>query len=195
MHRCHDGQTAGVELASGTYAMGPATGALMLHTGRTGFGAMAGHDLVIEVTRWDGTVRIDAERIEASEVEVVVDATSLEVREGKGGAVPLLAINKSEIAKAINKALSTKKHPEIRFRSTAVTRTADGFALHGDVTITGATRPAELTVSIDIVSGQPRGTVTTTVVQSHFGVKPYSAMLGALRVRDEVEVRAEVQLP
>ena len=38
-------------------------------------------------------------------------------------------------------------------------------------------------------------TVTTTVVQSSFGVKPYSAMLGALRVRDAVEVRAEVRLP
>ena len=81
-----------MELATGTYAIGPATGALMLHTGRSGFGAMAGHDLVIEVTRWGGTVRIDAERIEASGVEVDVDATSLEVREGKGGAVPLLTM-------------------------------------------------------------------------------------------------------
>jgi polyisoprenoid-binding protein YceI len=184
-----------MELATGTYAIGPATGALMVHTGRTGFGAVAGHDLVIEVTRWGGTARIDAERIEASVVEVVVDATSLEVREGKGGAVPLLASNKSEIAKTINKLLSTKTHPEMRFRSTAVARTADGFTVHGDLTIAGATRPAELTVSIDVLSGQPRGTVTTTVVQSDFGVKPYSAMLGALRVRDAVEVRAEVRLP
>lgn len=187
-------QTAGVELASGTYAIGPSTGALMLHTGRDGLGAMAGHDLVIEVTRWGGTVRIDAERIEASVVEVVVDATSLEVREGKGGAVPLLAINKSEIAKTIKEVLSAKKHPEVRFRSKAVTRTADGFTVHGDLTITETTRPAELTISIDI-TGQPRGTVTTTVVQSDFGIKPYSAMLGVLKVRDAVEVRAEVQLP
>jgi polyisoprenoid-binding protein YceI len=188
------GQTPSVELATGTYDIGPPTGALMLHTGRSGFGAMAGHDLVIEVMRWGGTVRIDAERIEASLVEVVVDATSLEVREGKGGAVPLLAINKSEIGKTINKVLSAEKHPEMRFRSTAVTRTVDGFIVHGDLTITGTTRSAELTVLIDI-TGQPRGTVTTTVLQSDFGIKPYSAMLGALRVRDAVEVHAEVQLP
>ena len=183
-----------MKLATGTYAIGPATGALTLYTGRSGFGAIAGHDLVIEVTRWAGTVSIDAERIEASTVEVVVDAASLEVREGKGGAAPLLAINKSEIAKTINKVLTTKKYPEVRFRSTAVSPTADGFIVHGDLTIAGATLPAELTVMIDLTS-RPRGTVTTTVVQSGFGIKPYSAMLGALRVRDEVEVRAEVRLP
>ena len=57
-----------MRFATGTYAIGPATGALTLHTGRSGFGAMAGHDLVIEVTRWAGTVSIDAERIEASTV-------------------------------------------------------------------------------------------------------------------------------
>jgi hypothetical protein len=36
--------------------------------------------------------------------------------------------------------------------------------------------------------------VTTTVIQSEFGIKPYSAMLGALKVLDPVEIRAEVQL-
>jgi len=182
-------------LATGSYAIGPPTGALTVSTGRGGFGAMAGHDLVIEVTRWDGTLRIDADRIEASAVEVVVDATSLEVREGKGGAVPLLAINRSEIAKTITKVLGTHAHPEIRFRSSAVVPAADGFDVHGDLTIAGVRRPVELAVSVDLEAGRPRGTVTTTVVQSDFGIKPYSAMLGALKVLDAVEIRAEVRLP
>jgi polyisoprenoid-binding protein YceI len=181
-------------LATGSYAIGPATSVLTVHTGRGGVGAMAGHDLVIEVTRWAGTVRIDADRIGASMVEVVVDATSLAVREGKGGALPLLAANKSEIAKTIKKVLSTQKHPEIRFRSSAVVPTADGFSVHGDLTIASVSRPVELTVSVDLNAGRPRGTVTTTVVQSAFGIKPYSAMFGALKVLDTVEIRAEVQL-
>jgi polyisoprenoid-binding protein YceI len=183
-----------VRLASGSYAIGPATGALTVHTGRGGFGAMAGHDLVIEVTRWGGTVRIDADRLGASVVEVVVDATSLEVREGKGGAMPLLAASKSEIAKTINKVLSTRKHPEIRFGSSAVVPVADGFRVSGDLTIAGVSRPVELAVSVDPDAGQLRGTVTATVVQSAFGIKPYSAMLGALKVLDAVEIRAEVEL-
>ena len=182
-------------LATGTYAIGPATGALTVHTGRGGFGAVAGHDLVIEVTRWEGTVRVDADRVGASVVEVVIQATSLEVREGKGGAVPLLAANKSEIAKTIKEVLRTEEHPEIRFRSAAVVRTAGGFSVGGQLTICGVTRPAELAVAAALDAGRPRATVTTTVVQSEFGIKPHSAMFGALKVLDPVEIRAEVQLP
>jgi polyisoprenoid-binding protein YceI len=183
-----------MRLANGSYAIGPATGALTVHTRRGGLGAIAGHDLVIEATRWAGTVRIDADRIGASAVEIVVDATSLEVREGNG-AVPLLAINKSEIAKTIDKVLGTGKHPEMRFRSATVAPTPDGFRVGGDLTIAGVTRPAELAVSVDLDAGHPRGTVTTTVVQSEFGIKPYSAMFGALKVVDAVEIHAEVRLP
>ena len=181
-------------LATGSYAIGPATGPLTVHTRRGGLGALAGHDLVIEVTRWDGTIRIDTDRIAASAVEVVVDATSLEVREGNG-AVPLLAINKSEIGKTIDKVLGTSKHREMRFRSVAVTPTPGGFRVDGDLTIAGVTRPADLAVSVDPDAGHPRGTVTATVVQSEFGIKPYSAMFGALKVLDAVKIHAEVRLP
>ena len=181
-------------LASGAYAIDPATSELTIHTGRGGFGARAGHDLVIEATRWSGTVDIDADRLGDSAVEVVVDATSLVVREGKGGAVPLLAVNKSEIARTITKVLDTRRHPEIRFRSSGVVPTPDGFLVSGDLTIVGARRPVELAVAVDPDARRPQGTVTATVVQSAFGITPYSAMFGALRVLDAVEVHAEVQL-
>jgi polyisoprenoid-binding protein YceI len=156
---------------------------------------MAGHDLVIEVTRWAGTVRIDSDRIEASVVEVIVEAASLEVREGRGGAVPLLAVNKAEIVRTMKKVLRTREHPEIRFRSSAVVPVPDGCTVAGDLTIAGITRPAELAVAVDLDADPLRGLVTTTVVQSDFGIKPYSAMFGALKVLDAVEVRAEVLLP
>jgi polyisoprenoid-binding protein YceI len=146
------------------------------------------------VNRWSGTVHVDAERLEASTVEVVVDATSLEVREGTGGAVPLLAINRSEIVRTIHKVLKTKQHPDIIFRSTAVEVTADGFRVHGELTITDVTRAITLTVSTEPTEGRPRGGIAAEVVQSDFGIKPYSAMFGALKVRDMVELHADVQL-
>jgi hypothetical protein len=33
------------------------------------------------------------------------------------------------------------------------------------------------------------------VVQSDHGIKPYSAFLGALKVRDAVDIEAEAQVP
>ena len=181
--------------AARSYPIGPATGALTVHTGRGGVGGVAGHDLVIEVTRWGGTVRIDGDRIESSVVEVVAEAASLEVREGTGGAVPLLAVNRSEIARTMKKVLRTRDHPEIRFRSTAVVPGADGFTVHGQLTIAGVSRAVDLAVSADLDADPPRGTATTTVVQSEFGIKPYSAMFGALKVLDPVDIRVEVRLP
>ena len=176
----------------GSFVIGPETGALTVHTGRSGLGAAAGHDLIIEVTRWQGKVNVDGS-VSSATVEVVVDATSLEVREGLGGAVPLLPINKADIARTIKRLLRVKKYPEMRFSSTSVSATDDGYLVRGDLTIADKTRSVELTVAVDGKTNPPGGTVTTTVKHSDFGITPYSAMLGVLRVRDEVEVRALVR--
>jgi hypothetical protein len=40
-----------------------------------------------------------------------------------------------------------------------------------------------------------RLTGSMTIVQSQFGIKPFSAMMGALKVKDEVEINLEVALP
>lgn len=188
------GEAGGVTVPRGSFVIGPHTGALTLHTGRTGVGAVAGHDLEIEVTRWEGTLHIDPADIERSSVAVTIDATSLEVREGTGSPVPLLAVNKTDIVRTISRLLQTKKHREIRFVSTDVSATDGGYVVRGDLTVAGANRAVELTVTVDANSKAPSGTITTTVLHSDFGIKPYSAMLGALRVRDAVDVRAEIRI-
>ena len=183
-----------VTLYRGTFAIGPSTGALTLHTRRSGLGALAGHDLEIEATRWHGTVHVDPDDIESSTVEVTIDAASFEVREGTGSPVPLLAVNKTEIIRTVSRLLQTNKHREMRFVSTTVAATVAGYVVTGELTIAGKTREVELTVALDDTIGSSSGTITTTVLHSDFGIKPYSAMLGALRVSDAVEVRAEVRL-
>ena len=183
-----------VGIPTGTFAIGPENSSLTVHTGRSGVGAKAGHDLIIEVTRWRGTLRLEDRAISASSVEVVVDAASLEVRDGLGGAVPLLPINKADIARTIRRLLQVKKYPEMRFSSTSVSATDDSYLVRGDLRIGARTRTVELTVTADKSAESPSGVVTTTLRHSDFGIKPYSAMLGVLRVRDEVEVRARVQL-
>lgn len=184
----------GVTLPRGTFVIGPSTGALTLHTARSGFGAAAGHDLEIEVTRWTGTLSVDADNLEASIVEVIVDATSFEVRGGTGSPVPLLAVNKAEIVRTVSRLLRTEEHQEIRFVSAAVVAVEGGYLVGGNLSIAGTTRPVELTVTLDDHTESPSGTITGTVRHSDFGIKPYSAMFGALKVRDAVEVRAAVRL-
>ncbi len=174
-------------LAAGVHRLGPDNASLRVKTYREGLAAKVGHDLVIEVTRWEATVEL-AE----SKVELTADARSLEVREGVRGVKPLTDKDRSEIRKNIDD--KVLQGQPIAFRSRAV-RLADGdgpLVVEGELTIAGSTRPvtARLDVSRD---GRVSGTIPLT--QSNWGIKPYRGLMGALKVRDELEVVIDARLP
>jgi polyisoprenoid-binding protein YceI len=175
----------------GTYALGPGAGELLVKTGRSGLGAKAGHDLVIEVTRWDGSATVDTTDLTRCSVTVEVDVDSFEVREGLGGVKPLTDADRAEIKKTLReKVLHTDRHPTIAFRSTRVNGSADAFTVEGDLTITGVSRP--VTVHARVTDGRVRGSATVT--QTRWGIRPYSSFFGALKLRDEVSVEFDVAL-
>ena len=68
----------------------------------------------------------------------------------------------------------------IAFRSTSV----DGDAVAGELTMAGATRP--VTLRLETTGGRIRATIP--LVQSEWGIKPYRGLMGALKVRDDVEI-------
>ncbi|MEU7895775.1 YceI family protein [Nonomuraea sp. NPDC049152] len=174
-----------------TYTLGPESGRLLVKTSRTGLGAKAGHDLTIEATRWHGEATIDMTAPAGSSVTVEVDVASLEVRQGTGGVKPLTDADRAEIGKILReKILRTDRFPTITFRSTQAEGTAESFHVEGDLTIVGVTRP--VTVEGRLAEGRASG--STTVVQSRWGIRPYSAFFGALKLGDDVEVRFDLAL-
>jgi polyisoprenoid-binding protein YceI len=178
-------------VAGGTYRLGPETGRLLVRTGRTGLGARAGHDLTIEVTRWHGTATVDPAEPAACSVTVEVEVDSFEVREGTGGLKPLTDSDRAEIRKTIReKVLHTARHPTIGFRSTRIGGSPDAFTVDGDLTISGVTRPISVTGRL----ADRRARASTTVVQSRWGIRPYTGFFGALKLRDEVGVEVEIDL-
>jgi polyisoprenoid-binding protein YceI len=183
-------------IGKGTYGIGPDTGGVLtMHTGRDGFGAMIGHDLVLEATRWQGTVVVDPDEPGGSLVEATVDAGSLEVVRGEGGIKPLTDRDRSDIQRTIREqVLRTATHPDIVFRSTGTAGTDRSLSVRGELTVAGRTCPVTLVVSVHEEAGATVATATTTILQTAFGIKPYSAFMGALRVRDSVEVRIEATL-
>jgi polyisoprenoid-binding protein YceI len=183
-----------VALTTGTYTIGPDHGTLLIRTTREGAAARVGHDLTLEAARWSATVVVDAEEPARSSVTATVDAASLEVREAHGGAIPLTDKQRGEVGANIrNKVLNSSSYPEIFFRSTLIASDANETTVSGDLSIAGRSRPAQLRLTSS--PDADRVTGTATVVQSHHGIKPYSAMLGALKVRDVVEIEVDVRLP
>lgn len=177
-------------LASGRYRLRPESGGLVIRTGRTGMGRRAGHDLVLEVTRWEGEITVDAAEPSRSAVAVDADVDSLEVREGTGGVKPLSGNDRAEIKKTLKGILDSQRFPRITFRSTGVAGPAESLAVEGDLSIRGATRPVTMRASVE--GNRVRG--SSTVTQTQWGIKPYSAFLGALRLADDVAVEFEATL-
>ncbi|MGH3369990.1 MAG: YceI family protein [Nocardioidaceae bacterium] len=175
---------------AGGYRLGPESGRLLVNTTRTGLGAKAGHDLTIEVTRWHGRATADTAVPANSSVTVEVDVDSFEVRQGTGGVKPLTDADRAEIKKTLGEVLHAVQHPTITFRSTRVDGSAGSFTLDGELTIMGVTGP--VTVQGRVTDGRVVG--SATVVQSRWGIRPYSAFFGALKLRDEVKVDFDVAL-
>ena len=180
-------------LTDGTYRLGPSIARLLIKTGRAGLGRRAGHDLTIEAARWSGESVLAVGAPDRSSVSVTVETGSLKVREGTGGLKALTDADRAEIERTLaDKALlHTAEHPTITFRSTRVTGTPQSFEVTGDLTIKGRTHPVA-------VHGKGKGNgdgllrCWATVTQSTWGIKPYTAFLGALRLADEVRMELEV---
>jgi len=180
-----------MSIADGSYSLGPDFGQLLIKTSRTGLGARAGHDLTLEVTRWQAEVNVDSADAAGSSVSVEADAGSFEVRTGTGGVKPLSEADRAEIRKTIReKILQTARHQAITFRSTRVAGTPESFSIDGELTITGRTEP--ITVHGRLAGDRVEG--SATIVQSRWGIRPYTAFLGALKLSDEVTVEFSIRV-
>lgn len=183
-------------LKSGTYEIGPSQGELLVKTKRAGAASMMGHDLTLVVGTWNATVTADPDQPGQSSVRATADAGSLTVREGSGGATPLSTKQHGEIHSNIRqKVLKTDKNSQITFESTSITGDASHATVTGNLTLNGTTKPVTLEVAVEEGAGGARVTGGTRFLQSDFGIKPFSALLGALKVKDEVEIAVTVNLP
>jgi hypothetical protein len=160
--------------------LGPHNATLTVRTRRGGAAAKAGHNLVIEVTRWSATLGDDA-------AELTADARSLRVRHGSGGISPLGDGEKAGIAQTIDE--EVLRGGAIAFRSTRVARHDGTLEVAGELERAGRRRPLAFTLT------QRDGGVagSARIKQTDWGMKPYSALFGTLKVADEVEVAIETR--
>jgi polyisoprenoid-binding protein YceI len=177
-------------MQAGRHHLGPEHGRIVLKTFRDGLAAQAGHDLTIDAARWSGELAV-GDDLTPTSLEVRIDMGSLVVREGSGGIKPLTDRDKREILATARKVLAADRHPEATFSATSFEPAGDGGVISGTMTIAGRSSPLRLTVT---KSGPDTYQATTSVVQTAFGITPYRGFFGALKVRDAVDVQAEVSL-
>lgn len=166
-------------------------GELLVHTGVTGRAAKMGHRLTIAMRRWQATVSWTGDEPVAAKLAVEVD--SLEVLKGEGGLTPLSGPEKTLVRSNALRALGAGRFREIVFTAEAIEPREDGYRLNGTLRIHGKERDQVIDLRTEDLSGSWRMAGHADVRQSDFGVKPYSMLMGSLKVADEVSVSFSAQ--
>jgi len=171
--------------------LGPPASECRVLTLREGLLSSFGHDLEIAVTRFDVRVDEEARRVDAS-----FDAASLRVlrplRDGVEVPNGLSDADRKSIEDAIRKdVLEANRFAEIRYRSTRVADAPDGFDVSGKLSLHGKERD----VAVALRRAGDRYAAEVTLDQREFAIRPYSAFLGALKVKAEVVVRLSFPAP
>lgn len=151
-------------------------------TFKEGLLSAVAHDLEIDVT--DFTVEVSDD----GSITGRFDPRSLRVVHAMVNGRPDAVSDKDKrkIQSNIDKdVLETKRHGSIEFRSSAV----DEREVRGTLTLHGRSRDIVVPVRED---GDDR-VARVRLHQPDFGIKPYSAMLGTLKIQPDVEV--ELRLP
>jgi polyisoprenoid-binding protein YceI len=150
-------------------------------TFREGLLGKLGHDLRLSLSRFDIRAR-------GSEIVAQFEPSSLSVDgavvNGRVDAsVPSAADRKKIHDTLCSEVLRTREHPEVRLQARTTSRVPP-YRISGTLTLCGVSR----TINLVLEDKGERLIGALEINPSHWGVKPYRALGGALRVSDRVIV-------
>lgn len=166
--------------AAGKYAIDPTHTNVIFRVAHLGFSGYMGRFDTIE-----GSVQLDPKALEKSQLDVTIDAASINTNNGK------LEGELRDVA------FEVAKFKTIVFKSTKLTATdATHGTVVGDLTFHGVTKPVTLAVTLNGVGPHPMTkktamgfSATGTIKRSEFGVMNWLPMVG-----DDVQLIIESEL-
>jgi polyisoprenoid-binding protein YceI len=175
---------------------------LIVRTWKDGAAASLAHDHAIRATEFSGEATYDPAAPEATKLQVTAQVASMIVDEDKDRAYvgiptdkPVPEKDRRSVDDTLKGAecLEAKKFPTVAFKSTKLEKSADGkLTLHGDLTLHGVTKGVKMPITIEEKDGKVVGTGSFKLKTSDYGIKPYSAFLGAVKVKDEVQLHLKL---
>ena len=162
------------------YRLDPAT-RLVVKTGKAGFLGFAGHTHVIRARTVSGSLVYHPGK-PTSYLRLKVPTDSLEVL------TPPDTAEIRQVTEAMREdVLHVDKHREMTFAADSLQATSGKMELQLAVTMNGVTRKVPVTADVTIGSDSVRAAGTFTVMQSDFGIKPYSGgPAGTVKVADRL---------
>jgi polyisoprenoid-binding protein YceI len=143
------------------------------------------------LTSFKGEVETEEEDFSTAKISLVADMHSISTNNEQRDA----HLRNSDF-------FEVEKYPELKFKSTKVEKTgSDTFALYGDLTLKGVTKPVKLHVEFNGTTSDPWGgersgfVVTGKINRSDWGVNFNKALeTGGLMLGEEVKINSEIEL-
>lgn len=177
-----------------TYKIVAGESSFWIFVPKTGLLSGLAHDHEIGVKSFTGKIIVPEAGAIGGLLEMDVDAQSLAVLDKKPG-----EDDKKKIYNSMhNEVLESAKHPKINFKSVSVNDLKQtgsdnySFTLNGDLTLHGVTKRIAFPVSLTINAQQLRAEGKYTLRQTDFGIKPYSAAGGTVKVKNEITVHFNI---
>lgn len=165
------------------------SGECQVFTFKDGLLSAVAHDLKIAVERWSLTADSEAGTVSARfDLRSLRPVTAM--KDGQEARGALGARDLAKIGDTIQGSVLEvdKRGAEARFTATRLTPVGDGFRIEGELALAGRKRA----IGADVRRVGDELVTEVRLSQPDFGIKPYSAMLGTLKIKPEVVVRLAV---
>jgi polyisoprenoid-binding protein YceI len=179
------------------YRIDPKHSLLLIHVGRAGAMKNIGHDHVIASEDLDGFVLI-ADDAAASRADLqlplprlIVDKAEYRTRFGLEPDVPVSAIE-GTTRNMQDKVLESDRYPVVDVSARFSSVHDDPPTIGVSITLHGATFEYIVPVQLDIVPGRITAKGTMSVSHADFGLQPFSAAAGLLRIADVIDLDFEL---
>jgi len=174
-----------------SHSIDSAKSKIEIHVAKDGFFKAFGHDHVVTTAKFSGDVQFVSAKVENSSVSFTADAGSLRVVDPGESEK-----DRSEVQAAMlgEQVLDIAHYPQIQFSSSAVklasfSKNTFDLQVSGPLTLHGTLKPVTLPVRVQISDdGSLTCDTEISLLQSDFGITPYKAAGGAVKVKDKIKL-------
>ncbi len=168
---------------------------LVIRAGRNGLLSALSHDHEFRPVRWQADVEFDPERPQEVRVDLRIDAATLHDHVARLSQKLRDYVDRETAGPEV---LDAQRYREIGFHAgSASAEGEDGGlrgVLHGALSLHGTTRPLDVPFHARAEAPGYRVSGSVRFRQTDFGMTPFSAAAGTIRVDDEIQVEFELVL-
>lgn len=178
------------------YALKPENSTLDVWTFKEGLLSKVAHDLQIAASGLEGEATVEQGKF-SLKISIPVDKLAVKGSVHDGKTTPMSDKDHREIETTTkgSAVLDAAKFPKIVYSAEGKGDPLAGpLQADGTLALKGASKPVPVQLKVKNEGGKLSVAGEVTFKQTAFGIKPYSAMLGTLKVKDEVRISWSLSL-